>query len=60
MSYLVAMVNLETAHIEPLYTGKTYNKIEALQRVNELNKNCREELKALDYDSFVVYSVGTW
>ena len=59
-TYIVAMINLEN-HNEPkfqlLQTGKMYTRMEAMAKAEELNKTCQEELKALDYDSFVAYSV---
>lgn len=58
--YIVAMVNMERPEdprFEPLHTGKLYTRMEAMTKAEELNKTCQSELKTLDYDSFVAYSV---
>jgi hypothetical protein len=58
-NYIVAMLNVED-HDEPkflpLNTGKMYTRVEAMAKAEELNNTCKEELKVLDYDSFVAYS----
>lgn len=55
--YIVAMVNMEDQRFEGLHTGKLYTRKEAMDKAEELNKTCQSELKALDYQSFVAYSV---
>ena len=59
-TYVVAMMNMQKPNdpvFKMLNTGKLYTRQEAVIRAEELNKTCQEELKALDYDSFVAYSV---
>ena len=58
--YIVAMMSMEyptDPRFEALHTGKLYTRMEAMAKAEQLNKTCHEELKALDYDSFVAYSL---
>ena len=63
--YVAAMVRLEPRrdedgiplrYIYPLKTGKLYNLSDAEDVVANLQKDCQPELKALDYDRFVMYN----
>lgn len=59
-SYIIAMVNMEKEnepHFKMLNTGKFYEREEAMSKAKELNETCQGELKALDYDSFIAYSI---
>lgn len=58
--YKVAMQGKQESgypKLKVLDTGKWYSRGAAMDKAEELNKTCQEELKALDYDSFVAYSV---
>ena len=55
--YLVAMLNHDTGRLEPLFVGRTYGRMAASMRADELNKKCQEELMVLGYDSFVAYNL---
>lgn len=57
-TYIVAMMKdgKETV-IKPLNTGKRYSRAEAMSKAEELNVTCQYELKHLDYDRFVAYSL---
>jgi len=59
-NYIIAMVNMQKEndpHFQMLPTGKFYEREEAMAKAKELNETCQGELKALDYDSFIAYSV---
>ena len=59
-NYIIAMVNMEKEnepHFKMLDIGKVYEREEAMAKAKELNETCQEELKALDYDSFIAYSI---
>lgn len=55
--YIVAMLNHDTGRLEPLFVGRTYGRMAASMRADELNKKCQEELMLLGYDSFVAYNL---
>ena len=57
-SYVVAMVREgKFFQIKPLNTGRLYSREEAMRRAAELQEKCQFELKRLDYDRFVAYSI---
>lgn len=57
-TYVVAMIKdgKETV-IKPLDTGRRYTRDEAMARAKIMNDNCQFELKYLDYDKFIAYSI---
>lgn len=55
-TYIVAMLS-EKRGFYPLDTGIRYSREEALDRAKEMNNLLKGELKALDYDTFVAYSL---
>ena len=56
--YVVAMIKdgKETV-IKPLDTGRRYTRDEAMAKAKRMNDNCQFELKYLDYDKFIAYSI---
>lgn len=60
--YVVAMLKEQVGRDGPklsvLDTGKRYSKLAAEKRAKELTETSSEELKYLDYDSFVAYNIG--
>jgi hypothetical protein len=56
--YVVAMIREgKFFSVRPIYTGKTYDRVSALKKAEELNITCEFELKHLDYDRFIAYSL---
>lgn len=57
-NYIIAMIKegKETV-ITPLNTGKRYTRPEAMAKAETLNVTCQFELKRLDHDRFIAYSV---
>lgn len=56
--YVVAMIREgRFFSVQPIFTGKTYDRVSALKKAEELNITCEFELKYLDYDRFIAYSI---
>ena len=56
--YVVAMIREgKFFSVQPIFTGKTYDRVSALKKAEELNITCEFELKYLDYDRFIAYSL---
>ena len=58
-NYVIAMLNMEKEN-EPRFqildTGKRYHREDAIAKAKKMNETMKEELKVLDYDSFVAYN----
>lgn len=57
-NYIIAMIKEgKDTVITPLNTGKRYTRAEAMAKAETLNVTCQFELKRLDHDRFIAYSI---
>lgn len=54
--YIIAILRKDYS-IEPLWVGRKYGRVAALLRAEHLQETCEFELKALDGERFIPYSL---
>lgn len=55
--YIIAILRKDHS-IEPLWVGRKYGRVAALLRAEHLQETCEFELKALDGERFIPYSLN--
>jgi hypothetical protein len=54
--YIIAILHKDHS-ITPLWVGRMYGRLAAMLRVDHLQETCEFELKALDGERFIPYSL---